>query len=476
MMGMMIGARQVLRGRWAGATLLVQLLAAAAAHGQPLDVVRYAPDITTALDGAVVGAGALATDDLNGSVVLLAIPNLPATASIAAAHGFDNGDLLLAFESTVSLPGAGTVDPRDIVLFTSGAGTFGVAVGGDNVGIPSSASIDALAVDGGGNILLSLDVSVGAFDDEDVVRIDGSNLTLFLDLSGAGIAEALDLDGLDVEANGGTTLYVSFDGTGSADAVAFDDEDILAYDLSSMTWALAYDGSAAAAQWPAAADLIALDVSLVAPPTATPTPTTPAATATLTATAPVATETATATATAPGATATATATGTAVEPTRTETATATETAPDATRTSTATPTGSQPATATATATAPSATQTSTATQTAPGATGTVTATATASPTGSLPVTTTATATATVPVGATATLTATATATATGMLPCPGDCNGSGEVTIDELIRLVNIALGNLPPTCPAGDLDSNGVIAINELVAAVNSALNGCPG
>jgi hypothetical protein len=50
------------------------------------------------------------------------------------------------------------------------------------------------------------------------------------------------------------------------------------------------------------------------------------------------------------------------------------------------------------------------------------------------------------------------------------------VTIDELIRLVNIALGNLPPNCPAGDLDQNGTITIDELVAAVNSALNGCPG
>ena len=36
------------------------------------------------------------------------------------------------------------------------------------------------------------------------------------------------------------------------------------------------------------------------------------------------------------------------------------------------------------------------------------------------------------------------------VPCVGDCNGDGEVTVDELLTMVNIALGNLPVTaCPA---------------------------
>jgi hypothetical protein len=60
--------------------------------------------------------------------------------------------------------------------------------------------------------------------------------------------------------------------------------------------------------------------------------------------------------------------------------------------------------------------------------------------------------------------------------CPGDCDGDGRVTIAELIRGVNIALGNAPVTnCPAFDLNGNGLVAINELVAAVNATLNGCP-
>jgi plastocyanin len=61
--------------------------------------------------------------------------------------------------------------------------------------------------------------------------------------------------------------------------------------------------------------------------------------------------------------------------------------------------------------------------------------------------------------------------------CPGDCDGSGDVTINELIVMVNVALGSAPVAdCPTGDSDGNGEIAINEIIAAVNTALNGCTG
>ncbi len=66
--------------------------------------------------------------------------------------------------------------------------------------------------------------------------------------------------------------------------------------------------------------------------------------------------------------------------------------------------------------------------------------------------------------------------ASAAMACPGDCDGDGRVTIAELIRGVNIALGNAPiSNCPAFDLNDNGMVAINELVAAVNATLNGCP-
>lgn len=60
--------------------------------------------------------------------------------------------------------------------------------------------------------------------------------------------------------------------------------------------------------------------------------------------------------------------------------------------------------------------------------------------------------------------------------CIGDCNNSGDVTVDELILMVNIALENSPVSlCPVGDADGSGMITVNEIIVAVNAALNGCP-
>jgi hypothetical protein len=61
-------------------------------------------------------------------------------------------------------------------------------------------------------------------------------------------------------------------------------------------------------------------------------------------------------------------------------------------------------------------------------------------------------------------------------PCPGDCNMDGEATLDEIIRIVNVALGlaELGPCSPA-DTNEDGQLAIDELVAAVASTVTECP-
>ncbi|HEX7409839.1 MAG TPA: choice-of-anchor Q domain-containing protein [Candidatus Binatia bacterium] len=60
-------------------------------------------------------------------------------------------------------------------------------------------------------------------------------------------------------------------------------------------------------------------------------------------------------------------------------------------------------------------------------------------------------------------------------PCIGDCNGKRSVTVDELLTMVNIALGNAPvTTCEAGDANHDGHITVDEILTAVNNALNGC--
>lgn len=59
--------------------------------------------------------------------------------------------------------------------------------------------------------------------------------------------------------------------------------------------------------------------------------------------------------------------------------------------------------------------------------------------------------------------------------CTGDCNGDRAVTIDELVRAVNIALGSLAlAECAAVDANADGNVAIDELVRAVNATLQGC--
>ena len=59
--------------------------------------------------------------------------------------------------------------------------------------------------------------------------------------------------------------------------------------------------------------------------------------------------------------------------------------------------------------------------------------------------------------------------------CLGDCNGDERVTVDELVRMVNVALGTINVrACLAGDGDHNRAIVVNKIVGAVNNALSGC--
>ena len=57
----------------------------------------------------------------------------------------------------------------------------------------------------------------------------------------------------------------------------------------------------------------------------------------------------------------------------------------------------------------------------------------------------------------------------------GDCNQDGQVTVDKVLTMVNIALGNSAlSTCTAGDANGDGEITIDEILLAVINVLNGC--
>jgi hypothetical protein len=75
------------------------------------------------------------------------------------------------------------------------------------------------------------------------------------------------------------------------------------------------------------------------------------------------------------------------------------------------------------------------------------------------------------------ITPTPTPTAT-IIPehCVGDCNGDDSVLVDELVRLVGIALGDDVTACVAGDRDGDQMVTVDEIGATVMSILYGCDG
>ncbi len=61
-------------------------------------------------------------------------------------------------------------------------------------------------------------------------------------------------------------------------------------------------------------------------------------------------------------------------------------------------------------------------------------------------------------------------------PCVGDCAGDGRVTIDDLVRGINVALGYADePARLAFDDDGDGRVTVDELLIAVTNAESGCP-
>jgi len=68
------------------------------------------------------------------------------------------------------------------------------------------------------------------------------------------------------------------------------------------------------------------------------------------------------------------------------------------------------------------------------------------------------------------------ATPTARPVCVGDCDGTGMVTVGNLITGVNIALGNQQiDACTSFDIDGDGMVSVSELIQAVTYALSSCP-
>ncbi len=230
---------------WALAGAALVAVPAAARGGVVVEGVESSADITAAaFDDEHVAA-----DDLSGNIVRVDIGAIPFETDLDA-YELDpsTGEHLFSTDTTVGLPGGVTARPGDVVRFDGT--TFTIAF--DAGVLPPGANVDAVASIGDdGDLLISTDTTfdAGGFTaaPADLVRWDGTAFSSFFEGVGYGLAPGLDLDGASyVEVGGRRVLYASFDGSGVLGGVAFDDRDVLALDLDSGVWTLAYTGAGGA--------------------------------------------------------------------------------------------------------------------------------------------------------------------------------------------------------------------------------------
>jgi hypothetical protein len=251
-----------------GVWTLAMLIGRAAFALTPLSAIRYAPDIAVVLGGTIVTPQNVAQDNLAGTVSLVNIGSIPNGTDVIAYSPLVNGDQLLAFDTTLSLPGGLIERPGDVVRFNGT--TYSLAFDATANGLPNGVMTDAVAQISPNDLLLSFDVTVALGGiiaaPEDLVRFKNGSFSLFFDAAVAGVPAGLNLDAVDCLPRNGH-LLLSFDGSGTVGGVTFDDEDVLEYTPGGNTWALAYDGSAQQAGWPPA-DLAAVSASAATPPNA----------------------------------------------------------------------------------------------------------------------------------------------------------------------------------------------------------------
>lgn len=238
-------------------------LAGATPLAAQVESIRLSPDITLTLGGVLTNDHDVASDNLSGAVALENIGAIPANADLAVYHALDNGDVLLAFDITIELPGALVATPSDVVRYDGV--NYTLEFDGSAQGVPAGTRIDALSAAGDGDLLFSFDTTVAlsglTVADEDVVEFDGANFSMLFDGSAAGVPEAADVDALHFAPESGD-LYVSLDIGGVVDTLAFNDDDLLRHNPGGGTWATAYNGIAEHAAW-AAGDLDAAFVTFL---------------------------------------------------------------------------------------------------------------------------------------------------------------------------------------------------------------------
>lgn len=221
------------------------ILVSTASAAQPQVVaLRYSFDTATVWGAFSFESQDLAQDNLAGSLSPVLLGTLPSNAVINSYHLRPDGAQLFTLDTTVELPGLAQVRPCDIVKFDGTHYTLDLS--GTILGIPEEAAIDALTAAGDGDLIVSFDIAVDlgglVVEDHDLVRLNGSQWSLFFDGSAAGVPTTVDLDAADL-LPGNDHLLLSFDTSGTVGGISFDDEDVLEYDPVGHLWSKFWDGS-----------------------------------------------------------------------------------------------------------------------------------------------------------------------------------------------------------------------------------------
>lgn len=158
-------------------SIVVLGLAAPFAHAAPLLISADVPTTETASTTTLREFQAYRFASPASYTLLLTVPGNPTLDGI---HKMDKPQSwLFSVESPSDLAGAlgGTnAEPRDVIRFDAGTGTYGFFFCGGAVGIPLQVNVDALYLEGGdtGDVIVSFDVPVtfglSTFDPGDLVR------------------------------------------------------------------------------------------------------------------------------------------------------------------------------------------------------------------------------------------------------------------------------------------------------------------
>ena len=182
--------------------------------GPPALAVSYSlsPDVPTMLGGTTYTPWEVVRNDSGQYSLAL---SFPANTAVDSLHPMCGGHWLISVEVAANL-GGDTYDPRDVIRFDPGAGTYSLFFDGAAAGIPSGSNVDSAFLNGGdtADLILSFDVptNIGGnvYMPADLVRHSGGAFSLFFDSTTTTppVPTSKDVTGADRR---GALTVVSFD-------------------------------------------------------------------------------------------------------------------------------------------------------------------------------------------------------------------------------------------------------------------------